>query len=343
MTAIAAGAGECALVTVIETKGSVPRHAGAKMLVSGGANVGGTVGGGRVEAQAIQAAQKCVAEKRSAFLSVEMLGSEALGDAMICGGTSRMLVEYVSDVAPYRAALEMLERGERVLLVKRLSGGQSGAGQSGAGVVVAISLLDEKSAAAGPKRSEVAARCLQSGKPHFSNAEGVFYDPLFPAEKLLVIGAGHVGRAVAAFARMLDFMITVADDRPELIAEARFPPGLSTLSGSYSDIVRGFPFDSATYVVIVTRGHGFDLECLRAVLARPYRYVGVIGSSRKIKLVLEQLKAEGFAREKIDSIHAPIGLDIEAETPAEIAAAIAGELVAVRRNAGARKSARPAG
>jgi xanthine dehydrogenase accessory factor len=97
--------------------------------------------------------------------------------------------------------------------------------------------------------------------------------------------------------------------------------------------VQDFPFDSATYAVMVTRGHLSDLECVRAVLTRTYRYAGFIGSERKARLLREQLARDGFAQEKIDSLHAPIGLAIKAETPAELAVAILAELVAVRRNA----------
>ena len=97
--------------------------------------------------------------------------------------------------------------------------------------------------------------------------------------------------------------------------------------------MRSFPFDSATYVVMVTRGHLTDLECVRALLPRKYRYAGFIGSERKAKLLREQLAADGFEQAKIDALHAPIGLAINAETPAELAVAILAEIVAVRRHA----------
>jgi xanthine dehydrogenase accessory factor len=333
VAAIAAGAGECALVTVIETKGSVPRHAGSKMLVTD--TLLGTVGGGRVEARAIEAARECIRARRSVSLSVEMQGTEAIGEAMICGGTSTMLVEYVTDAAPYRTAVESLERGQRILMVKSMLGGDAALPLS-----VGIALFDENGprpvgtpppATTVPVDRHVVARALRTGKPVLAREERVFYDPLFPREKLLVIGSGYVGQAVAAIAQKLDFSVTVADDRQEVISAAHFPPAVITLVGGYAEMVERFAFDHATYVVIVTRGHGFDLECIRAVLKKPYRYAGVIGSERKIKLLLKQLTDDGFAREKLDALHAPIGLDIEAETPEEIAVAIAAELVSVRK------------
>ena len=107
----------------------------------------------------------------------------------------------------------------------------------------------------------------------------------------------------------------MADDRKEFSAAGRFPPGAQAVCGSYAETIGKFPFDSATYVVMVTRGHLTDLECVRAVLAKKYRYAGFIGSERKAKLLREQLRSDGFDQEKIDALHAPIGLDIKAETP----------------------------
>lgn len=144
---------------------------------------------------------------------------------------------------------------------------------------------------------------------------------------------GYVGQAVALQASRPDFKVTVGDDRPEFSAADRFPPTIETLCGSYTEIVQRFPFDPATYVVMVTCGHLTDLECVRAVLKRKYRYAGFIGRTRKAKLLREQLKSDGFEQEKIDGLHAPIGLAINAETPAELAVAILGEIIAVRRHA----------
>ena len=123
----------------------------------------------------------------------------------------------------------------------------------------------------------------------------------------------------------------MGDDRPEFVAAGRFRPDIATKQGSYSDIVAAFPFDPATYVVTVSRGHLFDLECSRAVLKREFRYAGLIGSKRKIGLILDQLRADGYPDELVASLHSPIGLDIGAETPEEIAISILAEMIHVRR------------
>jgi xanthine dehydrogenase accessory factor len=251
---------------------------------------------------------------------------------MICGGACRILVEYLADREPYRIAFARLQQGERTLVAKTLEGAMGTAPLS-----VKVAVLSEKGA---PLHNSLPAPVMSSaesslhrGKPEFLEEQGVFLDPVFPEEKLLILGGGYVGQAVASQASRLDFRITVGDDRPEFTAADRFPPTVETLCGTYTEIVQRFPFDAATYVVMVTRGHLTDLECVRAVLKRKYRYAGFIGSARKAKLLREQLRSDGFEQAKIDGLRAPIGLDIKAETPAELAVSILGEIIAVRRHA----------
>ena len=339
MDAIAKGTEPAALVTVIEVQGSAPRHAGARMLVLGSAPRHpwlGTVGGGKGEARAIAAARESIRDGSPRVLTLEFQGTEIEGQDMICGGTSRLLVEPITDRQPYRLASERLTRGERVLLIKTISPDGS----------VALAVTDERGAplwgSVPPSLREEARRSLDAAAPAFRPEENAFLDPVVPEEKLLILGGGYVGQAVAWHAARLGFRITVGDDRGEFSAAARFPPGTDARSGSYTELVEAFPFDSSTYVVMVTRGHLTDLECARAVLRRTYRYAGFIGSARKARLLREQLAAEGMDRQKVKGLHAPIGLDVGAETPEELAISILAEMVAVRRNADAgRGEARP--
>jgi xanthine dehydrogenase accessory factor len=301
------------------------------MLVKRTGEIVGTVGGGKGESMAVDAALRGITEKRSRIITVEMQGVEAEGSTMVCGGTGTLLVEYVPDSPAYRAACQALEAGRRVVLVKRLEGLAGGA----AGLV-SVAVLEES----GPPPSgfaldaQAAALCMATGKPLLSEENGLFYDPVFPQEKLLVLGGGHIGQALAAMAAHLDFEVTVVDDRKDYAAPGRFPPGVKTVCSGYTDAIAAFPFDSATYAVIVTRGHLFDLECIRGVLGRTHRYAGFIGSARKAKLLKTQAANDGFDKVLVDALHAPVGLDIAAETPAEIAVAILGEIVAVRRKNG---------
>jgi xanthine dehydrogenase accessory factor len=253
-------------------------------------------------------------------LDIEMHGTEPEGPDMVCGGTSRILVEPAGDPEPYRLALDLLERGERMLLAKDVATGEI-AVMDGAG----------RWALGRPASPAPAMKALETGHPLL--AEGVYYAPLLPREKLLILGGGHVGRALAGLAAGLGFSVTVGDDRESFAEAARFPKGVDTACGSYADIAARFPFDPSTYVVIVSRSHLTDLECVRAILGRPYRYAGFMGSLRKVRMVLAQAVKDGHPQAAVEAIHAPIGLDIEAETPEELAVAIAAELIAVRRGA----------
>jgi xanthine dehydrogenase accessory factor len=336
MQAICESREEMALVTVMDTNGSVPRHAGSKMLVNGAGVYRGTVGGGKGEARAIALARECIARKSAGILTLEFKGVEVEGQDMICGGTCLILVEALGDREPYRVAFERLQEGERTLLAKVIGRAAGGSGREVTAAVLGENgqLLYGSFPTPTQKKAE---KALQGGTPAYLEEEGIFLDPVFPEEKLLILGGGYVGRAVAFQASGLDFKVTVADDRQEFSAAGRFPPDVEALCGNYTDIVRDFPFDSATYVVMVTRGHLTDLECVRALLPRKYRYAGFIGSERKAKLLREQLASDGFDQAKIDALHAPIGLAIDAETPAELAVAILAEIVAVRRHAAPQK------
>jgi xanthine dehydrogenase accessory factor len=324
--AVSEGGEGLALATIVQVQGSSPRHPGAKMLVGVPAGQLGTVGGGRGEALALEACRRSREERASSLLKVEMVGTDVIGQAPVCGGVNTMLIERVEDPAPYACAWARLEAGERVVLVKHLREGR-----------VDVAVLDEQGAAlwgrVEPDEAGAAVRALEKGQVLYDPERQMLWDPLMPQEKLLILGAGHVGQALAAMAQPLGFAVTVVDDRTEFLAEGRLPAGVATVSAGFQQAVAGFPFDAATYVVVVTRGHQSDLECVRAVLGRRYRYAGFMGSARKTRLVIDQVRKEGFDPARVDTLCGPIGLEIGAETPFELAVAILAEIVAVRRNA----------
>jgi xanthine dehydrogenase accessory factor len=328
--------GNGALVTVIATKGSVPRHAGSRMLVRPDGSTVGTVGGGRPEAGAVERGAACAADGIPVVFTMEMHGTQAAAGDPVCGGTLTMLVEPLRDPDPYARALALLESGSRALLVKEVPA-------AGTAAAAAPTLMDQTGAVvcgpAGRASPAVVERCLSGGRPAYEEEGRLFYDPLFPDEKLLIMGGGHVGRALAVLATRVDFRVTVVDERPEFASPERFPAGVEVICGPYGRTAAVFPFDSATYAVIVTPGHVSDLECVRAVLPRTYRYAGFIGSARKTALLLAQASNDGFDPAKVDGLYAPIGLDINAETPEELAVCILAELIAVRRNSPALAAA----
>jgi xanthine dehydrogenase accessory factor len=158
-----------------------------------------------------------------------------------------------------------------------------------------------------------------------------YVEELSPGPMLVIAGAGHVGQALGELATKLEFRLTVIDDRADFASHARFPGAQTRIVGDIESELRRFPIDPATYIVIVTRGHQHDGRALAAVIDSPARYIGLIGSKRKIKTIFDDLAQTGVSLEKLKRVHAPIGYRIGAVTVSEIALSIAAELIAVRR------------
>ncbi len=180
---------------------------------------------------------------------------------------------------------------------------------------------------------QLAKEALDRGKKHLAELAPtlrVFIDVISPEAKLLICGAGHIAIPLARFAREIGFNVMVLDDRPDFANSSRFP-GCEVLLDDFAPALRRLPLDPDTYVVVITRGHEHDLECLSEILPRETAYVGLIGSRRRVGFVKIELGEQGIPAERIESLYTPIGLPIGAKSPAEIALCIAAELVAVRR------------
>lgn len=155
---------------------------------------------------------------------------------------------------------------------------------------------------------------------------------------LIIAGAGHVGQALADTARRIGFAVTVIDDRPDCLTPDRFP-GVTCLEGEIESTLAASRIDEQTFIVIVTRGHRHDGRALAAVINSRARYIGLIGSKRKVRTILDDLHKAGVKRERLLAVHAPIGLELGAITPAEIAISIAAELIATHRGHANRPAA----
>lgn len=155
--------------------------------------------------------------------------------------------------------------------------------------------------------------------------------------RLVVVGGGHVGLSVAEIGELLGFGVTVLDDRPEFANEERFPMAESVRCGEIDEVLDSLTFDHNTYIVLVSRGHKQDEIALRHVVGRGAGYVGMIGSKRRTATVLEHLRDEGFDAAVLEPLATPIGLDIGAETPAEIAVSILAEITMLRRGGSGRR------
>ena len=171
-------------------------------------------------------------------------------------------------------------------------------------------------------------------------AEGITYLRNFrPMERLILLGGGHVAQPLCRYGADLGFAVTVADDRPSFANRARFPEAGAVLCDAFPNAIRQLAIGEGDYVAVITRGHRYDADCLRQLLAGPFpRYLGMIGSKRRVIALFQLLEEEGFPRELLDRIHAPIGLPIGALTTREIAISIVAELIQCRRKDTKRRS-----
>lgn len=166
----------------------------------------------------------------------------------------------------------------------------------------------------------------------------VFFNLISPEARLLICGAGHIALPLARFAGDVGFSVTVLDDRSDFAVPSRFP-GCTTIAENFTIALQDMSLGTSTYVVIITRGHEHDVDCLMEILPRQAAYVGLIGSRRRVHFVLQWLEEKGFSRERLKAVFTPIGIPIGAESPEEIALSIVSELVCVRHKGSAQARA----
>ena len=165
----------------------------------------------------------------------------------------------------------------------------------------------------------------------------VFFEVMPSPPKLIVVGAGHIAVPLVRIAKLMDYYVVVIDDRILFANRERFPDADEVVVGDMAETVKALDITTTTYVVLITRGHKYDEPCLRELLDRPAKYIGMIGSKRRIKACFERFKEEEHVSEELISrVYAPIGLDIGTETPEEIAVGILGEIIKIRRGGKAR-------
>jgi xanthine dehydrogenase accessory factor len=250
----------------------------------------------------------------------------------------------------YEAALDALRRGESAALAMVIEArGSTPRGVStkmlvyadgrtlgtvGGGDVEARVIEDAKDAIAAGEARELDYRPVdeERGASDICGAGmRIFVEPLVPRPHVLVIGAGHVGQAVAELADYLGYRIAVLDERPELVTAERFPWAGTLLAGDLAEEVQDFGLDADTYVVMVTPHHSLDEKVLEVLADCPFAYVGLIGSQRRTMHTFERAREAGVPEDVLTQVHSPIGLDIGAETPREIAVSIMAEIIAAQR------------
>ncbi|HEV7216619.1 MAG TPA: XdhC/CoxI family protein [Chloroflexota bacterium] len=347
-----------AVATIFDTRGSTPREVGAKMLIRPDGGIVGTIGGGCGEADVWRAALDVIDTKLPAVVQVDLTQDMNLRTEAVCGGIMQVFVEArypdnaeaepgapppgdgfsaaigaalqqrqaVALVTVVRASGSLL-RGARLLVTAAQSEGSLGEAAVDAGAVQA----------ARQALSGVTDRPFRLPLRDAAGAEvgEAFVELYLPAPRLLILGAGHIAQPLAKVGKLLDFEVVVLDDRAAFANRARFPEADDVLAADFAATLADYPVDRRTSIVLVTRGHQQDVAALRTLVYSDAPYIGMIGSKRRVWTVLKLLHDEGVPPEQLLRIYAPIGIDIEAVTPAEIAVAIGAELVKLRRGGSA--------
>lgn len=304
------GGDHFALATIVESHGSVPRGSGAVMAVHRDGSIFGTVGGGALEANAMESAAKVLAGGGDICIQFDLTNTDAAKSGMICGGRGLMTVMLVTEAhrQVFQEALERTGKGRRGFLVTTWR-------QDG---------------------TEPWGFCYREGGSGqwdglYPRPDGrmEYLLPLHSGGRLLIFGAGHVSREIAPLCTHLGFQVAVMDDRAEFASEARFPDCTVRVLDQM-DCPPAMVLDGDDYVVIATRGHLHDLNCLEWALRTGAGYIGMIGSRRKKGMVLAEMAARGIPTAVLDEVCTPIGLDIQADTPVEIAVSVAAQLIEKR-------------
>ncbi|MBQ3059926.1 MAG: XdhC family protein [Desulfovibrio sp.] len=335
-------AGRCAaLATIVRQEGSAPRGAGSRLLAGPDGLICGTVGGGLVEACVIRACAEACTSLRPDVLDFTMDGNLAAASEMICGGRVCVLIEpFVPNrsnsilpcfsLAPEHASAELAlaaARGAGACIIRPFPP-----------VKTAWSVLHADGSRAGsplPPRAEEILRTAPITEAAIINADGTAYfcEPCCRPERMIILGGGHVSRPTALMAAMTGFEVHVIDDRAEFASAARFPRAHTHITSDYAHCLDDLKIAADDYLVIVTRGHLYDREAVEQALHSPAAYIGMIGSTRKRDQIYRLLLEKGFTRDDLARIHSPIGLDIGAETPEEIAVSILAQCIAHRHGA----------
>ena len=328
------------LATVVRTRGSTPQKPGAKILIRRDRSLVGTIGGGCIEADVCELAAEMLAEHAPPRLqSYDLNEDPAMGDGMVCGGS--MFVYLEPSLAPrqdWPFAEILATAGESTPAVALLTILAATAPYN-VGDKILISedgaiLAKTTGAVVEPEWQKLGRRVAASGECRWiklANDVEIFAEGFAAPPLLILVGAGHVNTAVARLAAMLDYRLAVIDDRPEFASAERFPEAETVLAADYAEALQSLQVPANSMIIIATRGHKYDDRALAAALQTPARFIGLLGSKRKVLTIYRNLLQDGADFERLRQVHAPIGLNIGAMTPAELAVSIMAEIILLRR------------
>ena len=331
----------CVLATVVRTKGSTPQKAGAMLLVRQDGTGVGTLGGGCVEGDIWFAAKEILrlnggAEFKDYYLNEDI----AARDGLVCGGTMYFYLEPLRDQKDFitvgNEILEAYDGGQPVSLATVVN-----AVDGGPALGSKLLLRSDGTVSGSFGNAEFDAQVIVVSRKvadiganesfNLSDGTEVFVDGFTTPPTLVMVGGGHVGKATADLAYSLGYRVYLVDDRPEFCNEERFPYAEERVIETYDKWTDHLDLNVNSFVVVATRGHRFDDMALESALKTRARYIGVLGSRRKTIMIYRRLLQQGVPLERIKEVYAPIGLNIGAVEPEELAVSIMSEIIMVRR------------
>lgn len=305
----------CALCTVMEWKGSVPRKDFPMMLVFKSGKTVGTIGGGTMEKEAIERALVSLENNQTSLDSFDFTNDDLSKDGGLCGGTVKVAIEpYTNEVQSFWAGLDNMEKGQTWLTsyhfqTKKITRHLLESRNEISGVSVGKLIQDKKS------KTIVVENAIH------------LFRYISPSPILHIFGGGHVGKAVGELAHYIDIDITIYDDRKDFVSEERFPFALSRSFEPLGSYINNTRLSSNALALVATRGHHHDLKLIRWILKSNAQWIGLVSSKRKWMLLAQRLENEGVSQLDLSRVHAPVGVDINSQTVPEIAVSIIGGII----------------
>ena len=333
------------IATVVRTKGSTHKKPGAKLLVRIDGSGVGTLGGGCVEGDIWYAAKQLMKNRGSAeTIGYELNEEIAAQDGLVCGGTMFFLVDPIYEKGQEALFLDEINSaylgGEPVALASLVKTTPDIDSKLGGKLLIRSDGSVEGTLGADNLNSEAikyGIELMAYGNSKYVRSETgaeYFVEGYTTPPRIILCGGGHVSRAIYTFAVNLGFNLTVIDDREEFANKTRFPLANVVVAESSAEGFRSIEINKNTFIVIATRGHRYDHVSLEAALNTSASYIGLLGSKRKTILIYEELLSKGVSIDRIKDVRAPIGLDINARTPEEIAISIMAEILMIRNGGG---------
>ncbi len=335
------------LATLITRIGSAPRAVGAKYLVKEDGKTLGSIGGGCVEAEVWEAAHSVMKMGEGNILHFNLTAEQLAEGGLICGGNIDIFLEplKVEFLNIYQAVVKIKQKGGFAILATLISvdgvflrgegkmllhssGERVGSLYHGEGLEKRI--LQEGRTLLKEKIPRVTVFHSEKKDLSWKQME-VLLEPIFSEPTVYIFGGGHVSQQLVPLAKRVDFKVVVIDDREMFANRDRFPEADEIRVTEFEKCFDQLPIDDSSYIVIVTRGHLYDGVILEQAVNTHARYIGMIGSKKKISLLYQNLMKKGVSKSTLDRVYAPIGIDIHSETPEEIGVSIVAELIKVRR------------